>query len=193
MFAYYSSMYFLVQGCSQFFVVCLQRIWSRPLTPLLPVQLPWRVCDLASTWYRQQSSFVEKETVGQKCMILVSLFFGCVGSSLLHAGFLQLWRAGATLCCSAQSSHCGGFSCCGARALGVWASVVAACGLSSWGTWVLECSGFSSCGTWAQQLWHTGLVALQHVRSSQTRDRTHVPCLGRWILNHCTTGEFPRV
>ena len=28
------------------------------------------------------------------------------------------WRAGATLSCGARASHCGGFSCCGARALG---------------------------------------------------------------------------
>ena len=27
-------------------------------------------------------------------------------------------RAGATLHCGARASHCGGFSCCGARALG---------------------------------------------------------------------------
>ena len=36
--------------------------------------------------------------------------------------------------CGEQASHCGGFSCCRARALGVRASVVAACGLSSCGT-----------------------------------------------------------
>ena len=34
-----------------------------------------------------------------------------------------------------------------------------------------------------------GLVALRHVGSSQTRARTRVPCIGRWILNHCTTRE----
>ena len=28
-----------------------------------------------------------------------------------------------------------------------------------------------------------------HVKSSWTRDRTHVPCIGRWILNHQTTRE----
>ena len=49
--------------------------------------------------------------------------------------------------------------------------------------------GLSSCGTQAQQLWHTGLVAPQHVGSSRTRDRARVPCIGRWILNHCTTRE----
>ena len=31
-----------------------------------------------------------------------------------------------------------------------------------------------------------GLVALQHVGSSQTRDRTGILCIGRWILNHLT-------
>ena len=36
-----------------------------------------------------------------------------------------------------------------------------------------------------------GLVAPRHVGSSQTRDRTYVPCTGRWILNHCATREVP--
>ena len=54
--------------------------------------------------------------------------------------------------------------------------------------------GFSRCrtqalGSRAQWLWRTGFVAPWHVGSSQTRDRTHVPCLGRWILNHWTTRE----
>ena len=64
---------------------------------------------------------------------LLIFIFGCVGSSLLHVGFLQLQPAGATLCCGAWASHCGGFSCCRARALGTWASVVVAQGLSSCG------------------------------------------------------------
>ena len=34
-----------------------------------------------------------------------------------------------------------------------------------------------------------GLVAPWHVGSSQTRARTRVPCIGRQILNHCTTRE----
>ena len=33
-------------------------------------------------------------------------------------------------------------------------------------------------------LWSTGLVFLLHVRSSQTRNQTHVPCTSRWIPNH---------
>ena len=50
---------------------------------------------------------------------------------------------GATLCCGVRASHCGGFSCCGAQALGVRASVVVAHGLSS-------------CGMRAQSLWLVG-------------------------------------
>ena len=41
----------------------------------------------------------------------------------------------------------------------------------------------------AQELWHTGLVALQHVGSSQSRDRTRVPCIGRRDLTHTATRE----
>ena len=64
-----------------------------------------------------------------------------------------------------------------------------------------RCMGFSSCGMRAQSLWLTGsraqaqylchmsLVAPWHVGSSRTRDRTHVPCTGRQILNHCATRE----
>ena len=90
-------------------------------------------------------------------------FFGCVGSSFLCEGFLQLWRAGATLHRGARAFHRCGLSCCGAQ--------------------VPDAQ--------AQQLWLTGPVAPRHVGSSQTRARTRVPCIGRQILNHCTTREAP--
>ena len=84
--------------------------------------------------------------------IFKNLFtFGCIGSSLPHMGYLQLRRVGTTLHCSAQASHCSGFSCCRAWTLGAWASVVVACGLSSCGSWALECR-LSSCGAWTQLL-----------------------------------------
>ena len=57
-------------------------------------------------------------------LFLKFYLFHCVGSSLSHTGFLQLWRVEATLPCSARVSHCCGFSCCGAWALGGQASVV---------------------------------------------------------------------
>ena len=78
-------------------------------------------------------------------------FFGCVGSLLLCTGFLQLWWVGATPHCGVRASYCGGFSCCGARALGARASVVVAHGLSSCGSRALE-HRLSSCGTLASLL-----------------------------------------
>ena len=56
--------------------------------------------------------------------------------------------SGATLYCGARASHCSGFSCCRAWALGAWASAVVARGLSSCGSWALE-RRLSSCGAWA--------------------------------------------
>ena len=53
---------------------------------------------------------------------------------------------GVTLCYSVRASHCSGFSCCGAQALGTQASVVVAHGLSSCGSQALE-HRLSSCGT----------------------------------------------
>ena len=39
----------------------------------------------------------------------------------------------------------------------------------------LQVHWLSSCGVWPQQLWYTGLVALQEVKSSQTRNQTPSP------------------
>ena len=90
--------------------------------------------------------------------------FGCVGSSFLCEGFLQLRQAEVTLHHDARASHYRGLSCCGAQAPDAQ----------------------------AQQLWFTDLVAPRHVGSSQTRARTHVPCISRQTLNHCTTKEALR-
>ena len=50
--------------------------------------------------------------------------FGCTGSSLLRGLFCSLLSS-----YGVWASHCSGFSCCGAQALGTQSSVVAACGL----------------------------------------------------------------
>ena len=99
------------------------------------------------------------------------LFSGCAGTLLLHAGFLQLWQAGATL-----QLQCMGFSLQCPLLLGSRGS---------------EHTGFGSCSTWAQQLWHTSLVALGHVESSGTSVQTHVPCIRMQTLNHWATREVP--
>ena len=83
-------------------------------------------------------------------LFIYSSIFGCVGSSLLRVGFLQLWRAGATLRCGVQASHCGGLSC-GAWALGMQAPAAVARRLNSCGS---RAPGLrlSSCGPQAQLL-----------------------------------------
>ena len=105
----------------------------------------------------------------------IYFIFGCVGSSVAASG-------------GYSSLRCAGFSL-------RWLLL-----LWSMGS---RYAGFSSCGTWAQQLWlvgsraqaqqlwRTGLVAPQHVGSSRTKAQTHVPCIGRWILNHCATRGVP--
>ena len=99
-----------------------------------------------------------------KNYLFIYLFiFGCVGSSFLCEGFLQVRQVGAALHGGARASHYRGLSCCGAQAPDAQ----------------------------AQQLWVTGLVAPRHVGSSQSRARTRVPCIGRQILNHCATREAP--
>ena len=74
--------------------------------------------------------------------------------------------------------------------------------VATWGHSSLLCVGFSlqwllllpSMGSKAhrrQYLWRTGLVALQHVGSSWTRDQTCDSCIGRWILYHWATRAAP--
>ena len=60
--------------------------------------------------------------------LFIYLFMTALGLCGFGAGFFSLLQAGATLCCGTRSSHCGGLSCCRARALGL--------------------TGFSSCSMW---------------------------------------------
>ena len=122
------------------------------------------LCPSRGVWQRQGESIRSVSGVIPffKINLFIYLFIlGCVGSSFLCEGFLQLRRVGATLHRGARASHYRGLSCCGAQAPDAQ----------------------------AQQLWLTGLVAPRHVGSSQNRARTRVPCIGRRTLNHCTTRE----
>ena len=100
-------------------------------------------CDGLSPSVKTRSS-VKSNTFHLSFLILYYLFiclfvFGCVGSLLLCAGFLWLWRAGATLRWGA------GFSL-------RWLLLLQSTGSRH--------TGFSSCGTWAQSLWLTGSVVV---------------------------------
>ena len=87
----------------------------------------------------------------KELFLLYFIFMAALGLCCCTRAFLWLRRAGATLHCDARASHCSGFSCCGARALGAQASVAVAQGLSSCGSWALE-RRLSSCGTRASLL-----------------------------------------
>ena len=100
-----------------------------------------------------------------------SFIFGCV-LVFVSVGGLSLVAASGGY----SSLQCTGFS--------LWWLLL----LQSTGS---RCTGFSSCDTQAQQLWLAGLLAPRHVGSSRTRARTRVPCIGKQILNHCTTREVP--
>ena len=63
----------------------------------------------------------------------------------------------------------------------MWGSEVAALGS------VVVVHGLE--GTGAPVVVVQGLVAPWHVKSSWTVEGTSVPCIGRWILIHCTTRE----
>ena len=63
---------------------------------------------------------------------------------------------------------------CTARILGLWA----------------QQSQLTGSRAQAQQLWCRGLAVPQHVRSSQTRDQTHVPCTGRRLLTTGPPGKY---
>ena len=110
----------------------------------------------------KMTSFLKKIII--IIIIYLFIYFCCVGSSFLCEGFLQFRRVGATLHRGARASHCHGLSRCGAQAP----------------------------DSQAQYLQLTGPVAARHVGSSQTRARTHVPYIGRQILNHCATREAPK-
>ena len=88
---------------------------------------------------------IEQLVLFKKIFIII-IFLAAFGLCCCALAFLWLRRVGVTLRCGEWAPHCGGFSCCGAGALGAWASVVVACGLSSCGLQALE-HRLSSCGT----------------------------------------------
>ena len=94
--------------------------------------------------------------------------FGCAGSLLLHR-----------LSLAAASRGCSPVAVCGL--LIAVASLDAELGLE--GTWA-QWSWLPGSGVQAHWFGCTGLVALRHVGSSQTRDLTCFSCIGRRILYH---------
>ena len=113
--------------------------------------------------------------------IILKLLFSCTMSLLLHVSFLQLQRArgwsllwyvdfslGWLLLLQSTGSRCAAFGSCGTQHQQLW----------------LESSRIQ-----VQQLWSMGLLAPRHVKSSQIRDQTCVPCPGRCILTQGPPGK----
>ena len=152
----------------------LPEIWSREPS-LLTVAMP------TTTYWSPHSGkglSLQLSEHGTKFVILyfyLFIYYGCSGSSLLKELFSSCSKWGLFSTCGAWALHCGGFSWCRARALGHVGSEVAVC----------------SSRAQAQWLWYMDLVALQCVGSSQTRDQTHISCIGRWIFRHWATREAP--
>ena len=101
------------------------------------------------------------------------------------------------ICLYRYSSECEVVSHCGAffllAALGLYCCTGAFSSCVEWGLLSLQVESSAQAalvaehrlqGVRAQYLCRTGLVAPQHVEYSQTRDRAHVPCIDRQVLNH---------
>ena len=96
--------------------------------------------------------------VSPRCSIVCSAFVLVARVFAVERDFSSCSEQG-LLCCSAQASLCGGFSCCRA--------------------WALEC-GLGSCG---------GLRCSVAAGRFPGQGLNCVPCSDRWILSHCTTRE----
>ena len=110
--------------------------------------------------------------------LIMSSFFVCL--LLMNLFFIYLFLAVLGLRCCARV-----FSSCGER----WLPFLAVRGLLIAVASLIVEHKLQARGL--QQLWYTGLVVPRHMGSTRTRDRTRVPCIGRRILNHCTTREVP--
>ena len=80
-------------------------------------------------------------------------FSGCTGSLLLHSLFSSCGKWQLLSSCGAQTSNCGGFSCCRAQVLGHTA-------YNSFSSRVLE-HRLKSCGTWGSCFMACGIFSDQ--------------------------------
>ena len=55
---------------------------------------------------------------------IILFIFSCAGSLLLSGLFSSCGKQGLLSSCSVRASHCGGFFCCGAQAIGHMGSIV---------------------------------------------------------------------
>ena len=119
------------------------------------------------------------------CFFFFNLFiFGCIGSSLLYEGFSLRWP----LLLQSMGSRHAGFSSCGARALGTWASVVVAHGLSySAACGILPDQGSNPCPLH----WQADSQPLRHQESPRICFFSFCSLLHRSALSLCPVTPPP--
>ena len=110
---------------------------------------------------------------------------GCARSLLVCPAFSSCSRQGLLVSCGAWASHCGDVSRC--RVWALWPAGFSGCSTDA------QYLPFPGSRAQAQDLWGTGLVALQLVGASRPRDQTCVSCIGKWVLYHWATREAPWV
>ena len=146
--------------------VCIEEIWIVDDEIVNHIQNSRFVCTLPAGYWIQVN-FQRPRVFCVFCFRnWVFFFFFFLTKLCLH--FSSFGEQRLLSSCGALASHCRGFT--------LWSTGSGA-------------PAFSSCSTWAQYLCLQGLVAPQHVWSSQTKDGTGVPFIARWSLNHWTTRE----
>ena len=134
------------------FFVYVQKRLGTVFRHEFPIKKQTVILNSTKKYYQSISSF-----------LLEYLFiFGCTGLHCYERAFSTCGEWGLLSSCGTQASCCGGFFCCVA-----WAPWHA--GFSGWGAWasIFVAHGLQSAGSPG---WHLGLVVLQHVGSSWTRD-----------------------
>ena len=103
----------------------------------------WKIQGVPSIlgWYIRLLSVLSGSCHCLSFFFFFFLIFGCAGSSLLSGLFSSCGKQGLCYSCSVRVSHCSGFSCCRAWALGPL-------GFRSCGSWALE-HRLNSCDTQA--------------------------------------------
>ena len=125
----------------------------------------------------RQTRIIKVEIWTKINMLTFVLCNKCISNFILFFKMYLFILAALGLCCCVQA-----FSICGKQKL-----LLAVCaGFSLWWLLLLQNTGsrhvgFSSCGLWASCSAACGIFPDQGL--------THVPCIGRQILNHCTSRE----
>ena len=129
--------------------ICWKNKWIYQRRPMMIPTFLWHYWEVVSFQWCLENFRQEIRLIFLKIFykFIYLLFLTSLGLCCCSRAFSSCGERG-LLFVACWASHCGGFSWCGARALGAGASVVAAHGLSSCGARALE-HRLSSCGAWA--------------------------------------------